>query len=55
MVKNKREYPIFQNRNIVFIAHIDAGKTTTTERILLHTKKIHTAGDIKSKISTQMD
>jgi elongation factor G len=51
----KRDYLLEKIRNIGIIAHVDAGKTTTTERILLHTKKIHTAGDIDDERGTQMD
>jgi len=41
-------------RNIGIIAHIDAGKTTTTERILFHAKKIHKIGEVHDG-ATQMD
>jgi len=39
-------------RNIGFVAHIDAGKTTTTERILFYTKKIHRLGDVDEGTAT---
>ncbi len=39
-------------RNIGFAAHIDAGKTTTTERILFYTKKIHRIGDVDEGTTT---
>ncbi|MBQ4289579.1 MAG: elongation factor G, partial [Clostridia bacterium] len=47
-----REYPLERTRNIGIMAHIDAGKTTTTERILFYTGKTHKIGEVHDGAAT---
>ncbi len=47
-----RQYPLEFTRNIGIMAHIDAGKTTTTERILYYTGKTHKIGEVHDGAAT---
>jgi elongation factor G len=52
MAKNKATFDLNKVRNIGIIAHIDAGKTTTTERVLYYTGLVHRIGEVHDGAAT---
>ena len=52
MAVTAREYPLDHTRNIGIAAHIDAGKTTATERILFYTGRTHKIGEVHDGAAT---